>query len=82
VDELGNAISLGIILMHVGPEANHVNGMEAPTVGIKERHDVPCGDLGVKGFGGLDVIIPYFLDGFMEEFGHALPGCLVAVEVI
>ena len=83
VDKLGNAIGLGVVLVHVGPESNHVDGVEPLADGVEERHDVPGGDLGVEGLGILEVIVPsYFLDGFSEEFGNAPLSHLVAVEVI
>jgi hypothetical protein len=82
VDKLGDAIGLGVILMHVGLEANHVNCMQPPTVGVEEGHDVQCRDLHVESLGVLEVIIPDLLDGFAEEFGNPPLSCLVTGVVI
>lgn len=82
VDELGDAVGLRVILVHVGPETNHVHRMEPPAVGFEESHDLPRRDFRVEGLGVLEVVIPNLLDGFAEEFGNAPFGSLVAGEII
>ena len=55
VDTLGNAVRLDVILMHVGAEGNHVDGMNSPTVGVKEGDNFKGQHLRVKGVGILEV---------------------------
>ena len=38
-DVLGNAVCLHIVLVHVGVEGDHANGVQPPAVGIEERDD-------------------------------------------
>ncbi len=69
VDVLGNAVRLDVVLMHVGAEGNHVNGMKSPAVGVKEGDNFKGRHLCVKGVGILEVFEPDLVDGFSEEFG-------------
>ncbi len=70
--------------MHVGAEAegNHVDGMEPPTVGIKEGNDLEGRHLSVEGVGILEVVVLDFVDGFGEKFGIPALGRLATGKVI
>jgi hypothetical protein len=81
-NELGDAIRLHIILHHVHAEGDHVHGMQPPTVGIKDGHDVKGRDLHIEQLGILQVVVPNLVDNILEEFGHATFGRLVAGIVI
>jgi hypothetical protein len=69
-------------MVHVGAEADHVDCMQSPAVGVKKSHDVQCHYLRVEGLGILEVVVSHLLDGFAEEFGNTLLGCLVTGIVI
>ena len=79
---LGDAIRLHVILVHVDAEGDHVNGVELPAVDIKEGHDLEGRHLSVEGVGVLEVVVPDFVDGFMENFGGPTLGRLVTGKVI
>jgi len=68
VDVLGDAVRLHIILVHVGLEQDHVHGVEAPAVCVKERDDLEGGHLHEEGVGVLEVVEPDLVDGLAEEF--------------
>jgi hypothetical protein len=82
VDVLGNAVRLDVILMHVGAEGNHVDGMKSPAVGVKEGDNFKGRHLRVKGVGILEVFEPDLVNGFSEEFGGPTLRRLVAGVVI
>ncbi len=82
VDVLRNAVRLDIILMHVGAEGNHVDGMKSPAVGVKEGDNFKGRHLRVEGVGILEVFEPDLGDGFSEEFGGPTLRRLVAGVVI
>jgi hypothetical protein len=52
-DELGDAISLNVVLRHVRAEGDHVNSMLPPAVGVKVDHDLKGRDLCVESLGVL-----------------------------
>jgi hypothetical protein len=82
-DVLGNAIRLHVVLVHVGAEGDHVDGVEPPTVGIKERDDFKSHHLHIEGVGILEVVVPDLVDNFAEELGGTTFGRLktgIAVE--
>jgi hypothetical protein len=81
-DVLVDAVCLHVILVHVGAEGDHVNGMEPPAVGVKEGHDLKGQHLSVEDAGVLEVVVSDFVDGFEEKFGGPALGCLVTGEVI
>ncbi len=82
VDVLGNAVRLDVILMHVGAEGNHVNGMKSPAVGVKKGDNFKGRHLRVKGVGVLEVFEPDLVNGFSEEFGGPMLRRLVAGVVV
>ncbi len=82
VDVLGNAVRLDVILMHVGAEGNHVDGMKSPAVGIEEGDNFKGRHLRVKGVGILEVFEPDLVNGFLEEFGGPTLCRLVAGIVV
>ncbi len=82
VDVLGNAVRLDVILMHVGVEGNHVNGMKSPAVGIEEGDNFKGRHLRVEGVGVLEVFEPDLVNGFSEEFGGPMLRPLVAGVVV
>ncbi len=81
-DELGDAVCLHVILVHIGAEGDHVNGVEPPAVGIKEDHDLDGQNLSVEGVGILEVVVPDFVNSFVEKFGGPALGCLVTGVVV
>jgi hypothetical protein len=74
---LGDAVRLQVILVHVGAEGDHVNGVEPPAVCIKEGHDLEGRHLSVEGAGILEVVVPDFVDGVAKKFGGPVLGRLV-----
>jgi hypothetical protein len=61
-DILGDAIHLHVVLVHVGAEGDHVDGMQTPAVGIKEGDDLEGRHLRIENVGILEVIIPNLID--------------------
>ena len=70
-DVLGDAIRLHIVLVHVGAEGDHVDGVEPSTVGVEEGNDVECRHLCVEGVGVLEVVVPDLIDDVVEKFGRS-----------
>ncbi len=68
-DVLGDPIRLHIVLMHVGVEGDHVNGVEPTAVGVEEGDDLEGRHLCVKGVGILEVVVPDLVDSLAKEFG-------------
>ncbi len=62
-DVLGDSIRLHIVLVHVGAEGDHVNGVEPMAVGVKEGDDLKGRHLCVKGVGVLEAVVPDLVDG-------------------
>jgi hypothetical protein len=81
-DELGNAICLHVLLRHISVEGNHVNGMQPPTVGVEEGHDVDGRDLGVESIGVFEIVVPDLVDDIAEKFRNATFGRFVTGVVI
>ena len=69
------------MLVHIGAEVDHVNGMEPPAVGVKEGHDLEGQHLSVEGVGILEVVVPDFVDGLSEKFGGPMLGRFVTGKV-
>ncbi len=80
-DVLGGVICLDVVLVHVGVEHNHVNGMKTPAVGIKEGHNLEGCDLCVESVSILQVIVPHLIYGIPEGLGGATFGRLLSGKV-
>ncbi len=76
-NELGDAISLHVVLHHISVQGDHVEGMKPSAVGVKEGHNVDGRDFSVEGFDIFQVIGPNFINNIAEKFGHASLGRLV-----
>jgi hypothetical protein len=81
-DELGNAIRLHVILRHIRAEGDHVDGMQPPTVGVEEGHDVNGCDLGLEGIGVFEIVVPDLVNDIAEKFGDTTLGHFVTGVVI
>ncbi len=79
---LGDAIHLHVILVHIGAERDHNNGVEPPAVGVEEGHDLEGRHLSVEGVGIHEVVVPDFINGVTEKFGGPALGCLVTAKVV
>ncbi len=62
VDVLGDAIRLGVVVVHVGAEGDHVNGVEPPAVGVEEGDDLVGCYLCVEDVGILEVVVPHLIN--------------------
>ena len=81
-DELGNAIRLHVILRHISAEGNHVDGMQAAAVGVKEGHDFHGRDLCVEGLGIFEIVVPDLVNDIAKKFGNATFGRFITGVVI
>ncbi len=81
-DELGNAIRLHVILRHISAEGDHVNSVQAATVGVEEGHDLDGRDLCVEGLGVFETVVPDLINNVAKEFRNATFGRFVAGVVI
>ncbi len=79
---LGNAVSLGVVAVHVRPESEHVDSVEPSAVGVEEGHDVNSEYLCIKGICVLEVGVPSLVHRGEEEFGCAALGRFVAGIVV
>ncbi len=61
-DVLGDAVCLGVVVVHVSAEGDHVNGVEPPVVGIEEGDDLAGRHFCVEGVGILEVIVPHLIN--------------------
>ncbi len=59
-----------------------VNGVEPPTVGVKEGHDFKGQHLRIEGISILEVVVPDLLNYLAEEFGGTALSRLVAGVVV
>ena len=57
-DVLGDAIRLPVVLVHVGAEGDHVDGVKSPAVSIEEGDDLEGRHLRIEGVGVLEVVVP------------------------
>jgi len=72
--KLGDAIHLHIILHHISAEGDHVDGVQADAVGIKEGHDLDGRDLCVEGLGVFEIIVPDLINNITKKFCNATFG--------
>ncbi len=79
---LGNAVRLHVVLVHVGAEGDHVDGVQPPAVGIEERDDFEGRHLCVEGVGVLEVVVPDLVNDFTKELGRPALGRLEAGVVV
>ena len=70
------------VLMHVGAEGDHVDGVQPPAVGIKERDDFEGRHFRVEGVGVFEVLVPDLVDNFTKELGRPALGHLEAGVVV
>ncbi len=59
-----------------------MNGMQPPTVGVKEGHDVAGRDLRVEPLSILEIVLPDLVDDVTKEFCDASFGRLVTGVVV
>ena len=57
-DVLGDTIRLPVVLVHVGAEGDHVDGMESPAVSVEEGDYLEGRHLCIEGVGVLEVVVP------------------------
>ncbi len=81
-DVLRDAVCRHVVPMHVGAEGDHINGVEPPTVGVEEGHDLEGQHLRIEGISVLEVVVPDLVNYLAEEFGSAALGRLIAGIVI
>jgi hypothetical protein len=81
-DVLGNAIGLGVVPVHVRPESEHVDGVEPPTVGVKEGHQVDSKYLRIESIPIFEVGVPSLVHPGEEELGCAALGRFVAGVIV
>ncbi len=84
---MNGGMPLQVVLVHVGPETNHVHHMEPPAVGFKEQHDLPRHDFHVECLSILEVVVTNFLNSFAKEFGnapfsHLIAGIIIAARFV
>ena len=81
-DILGNAVRLHVVLVHVGAEGDHVDGVQPSAVGVEEGDDFKGRHLCVEGVGVLQVVVPDLVDDFTQELGGSAFGRLEAGVVV
>ena len=81
-DVLGNAVRLHLVLVHVGAEGDHVDGVETPAVGVEEGDDLEGRHLRVEGVCVLEVVVPDLVDDFPQELGGPAFGRLETGVVV
>ena len=81
-DVLGDVIHLTVILVHVGAEGDHVDGVEPPAVGIEEGDDLEGRHLRVEGVCVLEVVVPDLVDDLPQELGGPAFGRLETGVVV
>ena len=73
-NELGNDKCLRVILPHISAEGDHVDGMQPPTVGVKEGHDVDGRDFSVESLGIFEIVVPDLVNDMRRNLGrHVRP---------
>ena len=80
-DVLGDAVSLRVILVHVGTQRQHIHGVKTSAVQVEEPHDFQGRNLCGEGFRVLEVVVPHLVDHIPEEFSTAAFGGFVVVVV-
>ena len=81
-DVLGDSVGLAVVLMHVGAEGDHVDGMQPPAVGVEEGDDLEGRHLRVEGVGVLEVVVPDLVDDFPQDLGGPAFGRLETGVVV